>query len=53
MVGMRYQQINADHTVFYRQHGGHTTMLTVYVDDIIVIDNDEKEIAQLNVRLDK
>jgi Reverse transcriptase (RNA-dependent DNA polymerase) len=28
-------------------------MLTVYVDDMIVIGNDEKEIAQLNVRLGK
>jgi hypothetical protein len=45
MVGMGYQQINADHTVFYRQHEGHTTMLAVYVDGMIVTDNDEKEIA--------
>ncbi|XP_078173290.1 uncharacterized protein LOC144567110 [Carex rostrata] len=36
MVGMGYQQINADHTVFFRQQGGHTTMLVVYVDDMII-----------------
>jgi Reverse transcriptase (RNA-dependent DNA polymerase) len=53
MVDMVYQQINADHTVFYRQHGGHTIILAVYVDDMFVTGNDEKEIAQLNVRLDK
>jgi Reverse transcriptase (RNA-dependent DNA polymerase) len=53
MVGMRYQQINADHTVFYKQHGGHTTILAVYVDDMIVTSNNEKEIAQLKVRLGK
>jgi Reverse transcriptase (RNA-dependent DNA polymerase) len=53
MIGMGYQQINADYTVFYRQHGGHTTMLAVYVDDMIVTGNDEKEIAQLKVRLGK
>jgi hypothetical protein len=28
-------------------------MLAVYVDDMIVTDNDEKEIAQLKVRLGK
>jgi Reverse transcriptase (RNA-dependent DNA polymerase) len=53
MVCMRYQQINANHTVFYRQHGGHTIMFAVYVDDMIVIGNDEKEIAQLKVCLGK
>jgi Reverse transcriptase (RNA-dependent DNA polymerase) len=53
IVSMRYQQINADHIVFYRQHGGRTTMLAVYVDDMIVTSNDEKEIAQLKMRLGK
>ncbi|XP_020242609.1 uncharacterized protein LOC109820827 [Asparagus officinalis] len=36
---MGYQQINADHTVFFRRSGDHITMLT--------------EIAQLKVRLEK
>jgi Reverse transcriptase (RNA-dependent DNA polymerase) len=31
MVG--YQQISADHTVFYRQYESHTTMLAIYVDE--------------------
>jgi Reverse transcriptase (RNA-dependent DNA polymerase) len=53
MVDMGYQQINVDHTVFYRQYRGHTTMLAVYVDDMIVTGNDEKGIAQLKVRLGK
>jgi Reverse transcriptase (RNA-dependent DNA polymerase) len=53
MVGMRYQQINANHTVFYRKYGGHATMLVVYVDDMIVTGNDEKKIAQLKVKLGK
>ena len=35
-IGMGYQQINADHTVFTRQHGGHITMLAVYVNDMII-----------------
>jgi hypothetical protein len=41
MLGMSYQQINADHTVFAQQHDGHITMLALYVDDMIIIGNDE------------
>ena len=41
MVGMGYQHINADHTVFTRQHGGHITMLAVYVDDMIITGDDD------------
>ena len=53
MVGMGYQQTNADHTVFFRQHKDHTTLLAVYVDDIIITGNDEGEIAQLKMQLGK
>ena len=53
MVGMGYQQTNADHTVFLRRRGAHTTMLAVYVDDMIITGDDESEIAQLKVRLGK
>lgn len=53
MVGMGYQQINADHTVFFLQHGGHITIIAGYINDMIVTGNNKKEIAQLKVRLDK
>jgi Reverse transcriptase (RNA-dependent DNA polymerase) len=53
MVGMGYQQINADYTVFYRQYESHITMLAVYVDDMIITGNNEKEITHLKVRLNK
>jgi Reverse transcriptase (RNA-dependent DNA polymerase) len=53
MIGMSYQQINADHTVFARQHGGHIIILTVYVDDMIITRDDEGEIARLKIRLGK
>ncbi|XP_020249438.1 uncharacterized protein LOC109826828 [Asparagus officinalis] len=53
MVGMGYRQINADHIVFFRRSGGHVTMLAVYMDDMIITGDDEKEIAQLKVRLSK
>jgi Reverse transcriptase (RNA-dependent DNA polymerase) len=51
MISLGYQQINAYHTVFSRQHGGHITMLAVYVDDMIITGDDEGEIAQLKARL--
>jgi Reverse transcriptase (RNA-dependent DNA polymerase) len=53
MVGMGYQQINVDHTVFFKREEGHIMMLTVYVDDMIIIGDDEDEIARLKVRLGK
>ena len=39
--------------MFFRQHKDHTTLLVVYVDDIIIIGNNEGEIAQLKVQLGK
>jgi Reverse transcriptase (RNA-dependent DNA polymerase) len=53
MLGMGYQQINADHTAFFRRYGGHITMLAVYVDDMIITDDDESEITQLKMKLGK
>jgi Reverse transcriptase (RNA-dependent DNA polymerase) len=53
MISMGYQQINADHTIFSRQHSGHITTLAIYVDDMIITDDDEREIAQLKARLGK
>jgi Reverse transcriptase (RNA-dependent DNA polymerase) len=53
MVGMGYQQINVDHTVFFKRDECHITMLAVYVDDMIITDDDEDEIARLKVRPEK
>ncbi|KAK8936891.1 hypothetical protein KSP39_PZI011750 [Platanthera zijinensis] len=53
MVDMGYQQTNADYTVFFRRSGFHTIMLVVYMDDIIIMGNDESDIAQLKTRLGK
>jgi Reverse transcriptase (RNA-dependent DNA polymerase) len=53
MVGMGYRQINADHTVFFRRHGAHITVLAVYVDDMIISGNNEGEIALLKKKLGK
>jgi Reverse transcriptase (RNA-dependent DNA polymerase) len=53
LISLGYQQINANHTVFSRQHGGHITMLAVYVDDMIITGDDEGEITQLKAKLGK
>jgi Reverse transcriptase (RNA-dependent DNA polymerase) len=53
MVGMGYRQTNADHTVFFRRHEAHITVLAVYVDDMIISGNDEGEIALLKKKLGK
>ncbi|XP_020598059.1 uncharacterized protein LOC110037694, partial [Phalaenopsis equestris] len=53
MVDMGYQQVNADHTIFFQQHDDHTAILTVYVDDIIITGDDEAEIVKLNGKLEK
>jgi 3-deoxy-D-manno-octulosonic-acid transferase len=53
MINLGYQQINADHAVFSRQHGGHNTMLIVYVDNMIITGDDEGGITQLKKRLEK
>ena len=44
MKEFRYKQSQGDHTLFIKHStaGGETTLL-VYVDDIIVIGNDERE----------
>jgi hypothetical protein len=39
--------------IFSRQYDGHITILIVYVDDMIIIENDEGEIAQLKAKLRK
>jgi Reverse transcriptase (RNA-dependent DNA polymerase) len=53
MVGMGYRQTNADHMVFFRRYGAHITVLAVYVDDMIISENDEGEIALLKKKLGK
>jgi Reverse transcriptase (RNA-dependent DNA polymerase) len=52
MVGLGYRQTNADHTVFFRRYGAHITVLAVYVDDMIISENDEGEIAVLKKKLE-
>ena len=38
-----YYQRNSDHTLFLKKHPGKITTLIVYVDYMVVIENDPKE----------
>lgn len=46
-----YQQAQADHTLFYRHKNGKTTILIVYVDDIILTGDDIMEMDRLKKAL--
>jgi hypothetical protein len=50
MVGMGYQQIDVDHTVFFKRDECHIMMFVMYVDDVIITGDDEDEIARPKVR---
>ena len=49
----RYQQSNADHTLFVKRNVHKVTVLIVYVDDIVVTGNDEEEVTHLKMQLAK
>ena len=52
MKGYGYYQCQTDHTMFVKQNeGGRKAILIVYVDDIIITGDDEKEIRQLKEKL--
>ncbi|KAL5739715.1 hypothetical protein ACOSP7_028607 [Xanthoceras sorbifolium] len=46
-----YQQSNSDNTLFFKHKGGKITILIVYVDDMIVIGNDDLEMTNLQRHL--
>lgn len=47
MKGYGYKQCDSDHTLFLKRYGERITVLIIYVDDMIITGNDEKEIATL------
>ena len=47
-----YYQSQADHTMFYKHNkDGKIAILIVYVDDIVLTDNDKEELERLKRRL--
>ena len=42
-----FKQSNSDHTLFLKRRGSLVTCLIIYVDDMIVIGNDEEEMRRL------
>jgi Reverse transcriptase (RNA-dependent DNA polymerase) len=53
MKKYEYSQSESDHTLFYRKRCGKITILIIYVDDIIIIGDDQDEIKKLQGRLCK
>ena len=46
-----YKQSDADHKLFIKQKLGKVTALIVYVDDMVVTENDSSEITALQKKL--
>lgn len=46
-----YHQSNVDHTIFLKKRGKLLTCLIIYVDDMIIIGSDIKEIKVLKEKL--
>ncbi len=53
VCSLGYQQSNADHTLFFKHRCNKTTILAVYVDDIVITGNDDEEIKYLKRTLAK
>ena len=47
VCSMGYRQSNADHTLFFKHNYDKITILVVYVDDIVITGDDDKEILCL------
>jgi hypothetical protein len=50
---MGYGQCNGGHTVFYKHSKQKITILSIYVDNIIITGDDKAEIARLKGSLSK
>ena len=51
MRKLGYKQSDADHTLFIKQKMGKVIALIVYVDDMVVTENDSSEITTLQRQL--
>ena len=48
-----FRESNSDHTLFLKNQNGKVTALIIYVDDMIITVNDDKEIIELQKHLAK
>jgi Reverse transcriptase (RNA-dependent DNA polymerase) len=53
VCGMRYKQCSGDHTLFSKHYGRRIAIIAVYFNDIMITRDDEEEILQLKMRLEK
>ena len=51
MKKFKYGQSNSDHTLFLKRNKDKKTCLIIYVDDMIITNNDEEEISELKRKL--
>src|SRR3954466_4462799 len=51
MIRFGYHQSSSDHTLFIRRKDSRTTLLIVYVDDIVLTGNDTGEMSRLKEQL--
>jgi Reverse transcriptase (RNA-dependent DNA polymerase) len=49
----RYNQSDSNHTIFYKRAQTKIVILIIYVDDMIIIDNDNEEIERLEKKIFK
>ncbi|XP_028079048.1 uncharacterized protein LOC114280831 [Camellia sinensis] len=53
MLRFGYKQNNANHTMLVKRYANKVIVLIVYVDDIVVTENDEEEVTHLKILLAK
>ena len=53
MAKFGYEQCNSDHTLFLKRQNDRITCLIIYVDDMIITDDDEEEICALKEQLSR
>ena len=51
MKNFGYEQSHSDHTLFLKKGDGQITCLIIYVDDMVITGNNEKEIKELKRKL--
>lgn len=51
MITNEYKRCQADHILFVKRAGSKVMTLIVYVDDIVIIENDEVEVRLLRINL--